>query len=201
MSALPVNFSSDPIEQFNHWFEDAKACPAVRQANAACLSTLDVDGYPDGRMVLLKQHDARGFVFFTNLESVKGRSLSAVPRASLTFYWEPLNRQIRIQGNVERVCDDEADAYWSTRPRLSQLGAWASQQSAPLDRLRTFIQRLRAAEQRFGKEKVSRPPYWTGLRIVPHKIEFWRSRRGRLHERFIYRKQKKFTWIPGRLYP
>ena len=199
-ATLPSSFSADPIEQFRRWFTDAGACPAIRHANAACLSTIDLDGFPDGRMVLLKSFDARGFVFFTNLNSAKGRSLKAVPRAALTFYWEPLKRQARIQGTAEPITDDEADAYWKTRPRLSQIGAWASDQSATLDRLGTFVQRLKETAKQFGTAPIVRPPYWTGLRIIPKKIEFWRERRGRLHERFVYKKQDE-TWVVSRLFP
>jgi pyridoxamine 5'-phosphate oxidase len=200
MTILPKNFSPDPIVQFASWFEEAKACPAILQANAMCLSTVDLDGFPDGRMVLLKGFDARGFVFYTNLNSVKGQSLARMPKAALTFHWDPLARQIRIQGTTEPVADAEADAYWATRPRISQIGAWASLQSDPLDRNRTFIKRLAEATLRFGAGKVPRPPHWSGLRVVPQKMEFWRSRRGRLHERFQYVRDGG-QWTPTRLYP
>jgi pyridoxamine 5'-phosphate oxidase len=200
VSVLPRNFSSDPIEQFGRWFDDAKACKAVLQANAMCLSTLDPDGFPDGRMVLLKGFDARGFIFYTNLESVKGRSLAAHAKAALTFHWDPLARQVRIQGTAERVSDAEADAYWTTRPRLAQIGAWASLQSQTLDRNRTFIKRLSEFAVQFGTGAVPRPPHWSGVRVIPTKIEFWRARRGRLHERFLYR-QDGSQWQVERLYP
>ena len=199
-NVLPKNFSENPLDQFNRWFDDAKNCPAILQANAMCLSTVNSDGFPDGRMVLLKGFDARGFVFFTNLNSVKGKSLAKTPRAALTFHWDPLARQVRLQGATEPVTDAEADAYWVTRPRISQIGAWASLQSEVLDRNRTFIKRLSEYAVKFGTAKVPRPPNWTGIRLVPHKIEFWRARRGRLHERFLYA-LKGAQWTAARLYP
>jgi len=200
MSALPSNFSDDPVKQFSEWYEEAKACRAIEQANAVCVSTVDLSGFPDGRMVLLKHFDARGFVFYTNLESVKSLSLAKIPRAALTFHWDPLKRQIRIQGKTERVSDAEADAYWVTRPRLSQIGAWASEQSRPLDSNRTFIKRLTQFALKFGTHPVPRPPHWSGIRILPAKIEFWRARRGRLHERFLYTKTEG-RWQIQRLFP
>lgn len=190
----------EPVKQFSKWYDDAKACSAIEQANAMCLSTLDLKGYPDGRMVLLKGFDERGFVFFTNLTSVKGKSMAKLARAALTFHWDPLKRQVRIQGDIERVSDQEADAYWVTRPRISQLGAWASLQSQPMDNQQTFIQRIEEVKKRFAKKPVPRPPHWTGLRLEPQRIEFWRERRGRLHERFEYRKSGK-QWRTARLYP
>ncbi|MFA5975272.1 MAG: pyridoxamine 5'-phosphate oxidase [Elusimicrobiota bacterium] len=201
MSHLP-----DPIAQFAAWFEEANRCQAIEQANAACLSTLDRDGFPDGRMVLLKQFDARGFVFYTNLNSVKGKALAAHPKAALTFHWDPLKRQVRIQGTTSLVSPQEADAYWVTRPRLAKIGAWASLQSERLDHNRTFIKRLAEAALKFGTGAVPRPPHWTGIRVIPSKIEFWRSRRGRLHERFLYTKQvlvprPEDQWQIQRLYP
>lgn len=200
IDSLPKNFSPDPIEQFGRWFNEAKACPAILQANAMCLSTIDLNGYPDGRMVLLKGFDARGFVFYTNFGSVKGQSISKVPRSALTFHWDPLKRQVRVQGDTHRVSDAEADAYWASRPRLSQIGGWASLQSQTLDRNRTFIKRLGEMALKFGTGLVPRPPHWSGLRVIPKKIEFWRERRGRLHERFLYERATS-GWAVRRLYP
>jgi len=197
---LPRNFSSNPFEQFERWFAEAEACPAVLQANAMCLSTVTPEGYPDGRMVLLKGRDTRGFVFYTNLESTKGQSLAAVARAALTFHWDPLKRQIRIQGDSQKVTEEEADAYWKTRPRLSQIGGWASDQSRPLANHRTFIERLSQVAKKFENVDVPRPAHWTGLRVIPKRIEFWRERRGRLHERIVYVRDAK-AWSTLRLYP
>ena len=191
---------ADPIAQFSRWFADAKACKAILQANAMCVSTIDLNGFPDGRMLLLKGFDEKGFVFYTNHNSVKGQSLAKNPKASLTFHWDPLKRQIRIQGTTSLVTDAEADAYWKTRPRISQIGAWASIQSEPLDSNRTFIKRLADYALKFGVAPVPRPPYWTGVRVHPIKIEFWRERRGRLHERILYTR-KDNGWNIVRLYP
>ena len=198
MNRIPL--PPDPIAQFAAWYQEAQGCKAIEQADAMCLSTIDPEGFPDGRMVLLKAVDERGFVFYTNLQSIKGRSLAAIPRAALTFHWDPLKRQVRVQGDVEPVSDAEADAYWKTRPRLSQIGAWASRQSEPLDRNRTFIKRLSEFALKFGAAPVPRPPHWTGLRVQPLKIEFWHARRGRLHERFLYRRRGG-AWVAERLYP
>jgi pyridoxamine 5'-phosphate oxidase len=200
VTGLPKNFSEDPIAQFSRWFKEAETCQALEQANAMCLSTMDLDGFPDGRMVLLKGFDARGFVFYTNFHSVKGRSLQALPRAALTFFWDPLHRQVRIQGDVAPVKDAEADAYWASRPRISQISAWASRQSEPMDRLGVLIKRLQEYRKKFGTGVVPRPPHWSGFRVAPRKIEFWRARRGRLHERFLYQK-KESRWIASRLFP
>lgn len=190
----------DPFQLFSEWFKQAEGSSEIKQANAMCLSTLDLAGYPDGRMVLLKGNDERGFVFYTNLKSVKGRSLAKLPKASLTFHWDPLEKQIRIQGDIEKVTDREADAYWKTRPRLAQVGAWASQQSEELASHKAFIQRLTEVDEKFENTPVPRPPHWTGLRVKPTKIEFWRGRRGRLHERLVFRKSGA-SWKASHLYP
>jgi pyridoxamine 5'-phosphate oxidase len=190
----------DPLKRFARWFAQAKNNKSIEDPTAMCVSTIDPGGFPDGRMVLLKGLDERGFVFYTNLNSVKGRALKKIPRAALTFYWEPLKKQVRIQGRTEIVSDDEADAYWKTRPRLTQLGAWASKQSEILPsraRLVAEVARL-ALKHRLGP--VPRPPFWTGVRVVPLKIEFWQGRANRLHDRFLYTKNGG-RWRVKRLYP
>ncbi|HVO33584.1 MAG TPA: pyridoxamine 5'-phosphate oxidase [Elusimicrobiota bacterium] len=198
MSTIPL--ADDPMVQFGVWYKEAEKCKAIEQANAMCLATIDPDGFPDGRMVLMKGFDARGFVFYTNLKSLKGRSLAQLPKAALIFHWDPLKTQIRIQGATDIVPDAEADAYWKTRPRISQIGAWASLQSEPLDSNRTFIKRLSEYALKFGVSAVPRPPHWSGYRLKPVKIEFWRARRGRLHERILYTRQGP-SWNVARLYP
>jgi pyridoxamine 5'-phosphate oxidase len=190
----------DPFVQFGLWFEDAKRLRSIELPEAACLSTIDTKGFPDGRMVLLKAFDEHGFVFYTNLESVKGRSLAREPRAALTFYWEKLKRQVRLQGATELVTDAEADAYWITRPRLAQLGAWASQQSRPLESNTVLLKRVGQYALKYFGRHVPRPSYWTGLRVIPAKIEFWQERPNRLHDRFLYTKSKT-GWDIERLYP
>lgn len=198
---LRGDLAADPIEQFARWFADAEAEPGIVFAEAVCLSTLGPDDTPEGRMVLLKHFDERGFVFYTNLESNKGRSLAAHPKAGMTFYWQPLDRQVRIRGAVEPVSSEEADAYFATRPRGSRIGAWASDQSRDLDTRAALEARLRAVEQRFAGGDVPRPPNWSGRRIVPDAIEFWQEGASRLHDRFVYERDGAGGWVRRRLYP
>ena len=170
-----------------------------------CLSTLDPQGFPDGRMVLLKYVDQKGLVFYTDTRSVKGQSLLALPRASATFYWEPLKRQVRIQGETERVSDLEADAYFKTRPRLSQVGAWVSKQSGTLVSRAALMQAAAAMTIRYVGREIPRPSYWTGFRLRPLKMEFWEERLHRLHQRILYVKcrgrPERDRWEKSRLYP
>ena len=191
----------NPIQQFENWFREAKRAKAIEDATAACLSTIDPAGFPDGRMVLLKGLDARGFVFYTNLQSVKGESLKKRPRAALTFHWAPLKKQVRIQGHTAWATDAEADAYWKTRPRLTQIGAWASKQSKPLPSRAHLLKDAAKYALQFGLSPVPRPPFWTGVRIIPQKIEFWQGRANRLHDRLLYSKDKRGAWNVLRLYP
>ena len=197
-----ADLAADPLVQFDRWFEVARERSGVEMPEACCLSTLDEAGYPDGRIVLLKARDATGFVFYTNLRSVKGRALLARPRAALTFYWEKLARQVRIQGDVERVDDADADAYFASRPRGSQLGAWASEQSAVLESREALLARLSEFAARHGDAPIPRPPHWSGLRIVPHRIELWQGMPDRLHDRFVYRRASPSSpWTIERLAP
>ena len=191
----------NPFRLFNNWFREAGRSKAIDDATAACLSTLDPEGYPDGRMVLLKGFDEQGFVFYTNLHSVKGESLKKRPRAALTFHWAPLNKQVRIQGTTTLVSDAEADAYWKTRSRLAQIGAWASQQSKVLPSRAHLMKEVAKLALKFGLKPVPRPVHWTGVRLVPRKIEFWQGRTSRLHDRILYLKNKRGAWQSLRLYP
>jgi len=190
----------DPFAHFGQWFKAAKRCEAIEDATALCVSTVDGQGRPDARMVLLKEYDARGFVFYTNLQSPKGKQLRTHPQAAMTFHWAPLQRQVRIQGKTELVSDAEADAYWRTRPRLSQLGAWASKQSEELSMRAILIKDVAKLALKYGTGPVPRPSYWTGVRVVPHKIEFWQGQPNRLHDRFLY-SLKGEQWQVARLYP
>lgn len=176
----------DPVRQFGRWFEAARTDEALPLHRAMCLSTVSPEGRPEGRFVLLKDFGDDGFVFYTNLESEKGRSLSVHPVAELTFYWEPLRRQVRIRGPVREVTDEEADAYFRTRPRGSRLSAWASQQSAVLEDREELVERFRELEAGYEGEEVPRPPYWSGYRVLPDRFEFWEERDDRLHARFRY---------------
>lgn len=195
------DLSPDPVEQFARWFAEAEADPRIVFAEAVCLSTVGPAGTPAGRMVLLKHFDARGFVFYTNMESAKSRSLTECPRAAMTFYWQPPGRQVRLHGPVEAVSAAEADAYFLSRPRRSRIAAWASDQSRYLDSRAALEDRVRALEARFAGAGVPRPPHWSGFRIVPEAIEFWQEGEARLHDRFLYERDPGEGWVRRRLYP
>jgi pyridoxamine 5'-phosphate oxidase len=190
----------DPFRQFAAWFDEAANSHAVAEPNAMVLSTA-VDGQPRGRFVLLKGFDARGFVFFTNQESAKGRALEANPLAALTFGWIPLERQVCIEGRVTKMERAAVEAYFATRPRGSRLGAWASPQSEVISGRAVLEENLRAAEARFpGETPVPPPPEWGGYRLAPERIEFWQGRSNRLHDRLRYRRAGE-RWVIERLGP
>lgn len=184
---------------FDQWYAQARTSEP-NDANAVALATVDADGQPAVRMVLLKGHDARGFVFYTNRESRKADALAANPVAALLFHWKSLRRQIRIEGRVEAVSPSESDAYFASRSRDSQLGAWASDQSRPLDVRATFEARFAAMQARFDGGDVPRPPHWGGYRVVPARIEFWQDRAHRLHERRLFVRNDD-GWSETLLYP
>lgn len=189
----------DPIQRFGQLYELAKdAYP--EEPNAAVLATVGADGRPSARVVLLKGFGAEGFVFYTNLESRKGRELRAHPVAALCFYWPRLHQQVRVEGAVEQVADAQADAYFATRERGSQIGAWASAQSSPLSARKELESRVEELNKRFAGKPIPRPPFWSGFRLVPDRIEFWSSRPNRLHDRVLY-ERRAGTWFTGLLYP
>ena len=190
----------NPLRQFAAWFAHAKRAGGCALPEAMCLSTVDAQGRPDARMVLLKGVDERGFIFYTNLQSPKGRQLRHRPEAALTFCWEPMQRQVRIQGRTALVSRAEADAYFATRPRLSQLSAWASKQSAGLISRAVLDRRLARLITRFRGKPVPRPPHWSGIRVIPERIEFWQVRPNRLHDRFLYTRRST-RWTIQRLSP
>jgi pyridoxamine 5'-phosphate oxidase len=193
--------SSDPLALFEAWFAEAKAAEP-NDPEAMALATVDAAGLPDVRVVLLKSADERGFVFYTNEQSAKGAELAANPKAALVLHWKSIRRQVRVRGPVERVSDAEADAYFATRSRLSQIGAWASDQSRPLDSRATFEARVAETERRFAGKEVSRPPHWGGYRVVPVQIEFWMDQPYRLHDRVTFtRDGAGGAWRKTRLYP
>jgi pyridoxamine 5'-phosphate oxidase len=183
----------DPVAQFDAWYREAGT-------DVVCLATASEDGSPSARMVLLKGHGERGFDFYTNFDSAKGRDLAENPRAALVFHWLP-ERQVRVAGTVSRVDDDEAESYWRNRPRASQLSAWASRQSQVVDSRAALERQVRELETRFPDD-VPQPPFWGGYRLEPETIEFWHHRDDRLHDRLRYRRQDRAsTWIRERLAP
>ena len=190
----------DPIELFRQWLDEARRSEP-NDPSAMTLATVDASGAPAARMMLLKGADRAGFAFYTNIDSRKGRELDATRRASLAFHWKSLRRQVRVDGTVERVGDDEADEYFATRPRGSQIGAWASDQSRPLESQAELERRVARFAARYAAGEVPRPPFWTGYRVAPQAIEFWRDRPFRLHERLLYERAPDGGWTRRRLYP
>jgi len=188
-----------PFHLFEEWLADARD-DEINDANAMSLATVDKHGTPDVRMVLLKGLDKRGFVFYTNDESAKGQQLTANPEAALCFHWKSLRRQVRIRGTVEKVGTTEADAYFASRPRASQIGAWASDQSRPVETRHMLEARVHEAECRFAGGNVPRPDHWNGWRVVPMSMEFWRDRPGRLHDRMLFTRRGSH-WDKERLFP
>ena len=193
--------ADDPFALFAAWLEEATASEP-RDPTAMTLATVDAAGLPNARMVLLKGADARGFVFFTNMDSQKGRELDAQKKAALVFHWKSLNKQVRVRGAVARVTDAEADAYFATRPKQAQIGAWASQQSRPLESRLAFEKAIAIYAAKYALGTVPRPPYWSGYRIVPSVMEFWQDRPFRLHDRIDFRRAAPDApWTKTRLYP
>lgn len=194
-----LDVTDDPIEYFKRWFEDAKRS-GLFLPEAVCLATATDAGAPSARMMLLKGVDQRGFVFFTNYDSRKGDELAANPRAALVFHWAILERQVRVEGRVERIAEEESEAYFRSRPRGSRIGAWASRQSAPLAERAELERQVREIEGRYPGEDVPLPPFWGGFRLAPERIEFWQGRIDRLHDRLRYTRSDD-AWIVERLYP
>ncbi len=193
--------ADEPLRLFAAWFTDAKQSEPVNP-EAMTLATVDAQGLPNARMVLLKGFDERGFVFYTNSESIKGHELAAEPKAALTFYWKSLQRQVRVRGQVEAVSPTEADAYFASRSRMAQIGAWASKQSAALESRHAFEKAIARFTAKFAIGTVPRPPYWVGYRVAPHEIEFWQERPFRLHDRVAFtRASPNAPWTKTRLYP
>lgn len=202
-----INEENDPFRLFDAWMTEA-AVAEPEDPNAMTLATADADGRPSARMVLLKGFDDRGFVFYTNFESDKGRQLLANPRAALCFHWKSLRRQVRIEGAASAVSDQEADEYFQSRPRDSRIGAWASMQSRPLQGRWELEQRIAQYVAKFNIGPVPRPPHWSGWRVAPDRIEFWRDRPFRLHDRQVFARdladpaeKTPNEWRISRLYP
>ena len=193
--------ADEPLRLFAAWFEEARRSePSL--AEAMTLATVDADGMPNGRMVLLKGFDQHGFVFYSNLDSQKGQELDHAPKGALIFHWKSLNRQVRLRGPLELVEDAVADAYFATRPRLAQIGAWASKQSAPLESRMALEKAVAVTMAKFAIGKIPRPPNWVGYRLIPLVIEFWEDRPYRLHDRIEFRRTGPTApWDKTRLYP
>ena len=199
LSLSETDVDSDPIRQFHRWFEDATLAE-IPEPNAMALATATPDGRPSARIVLLRGYNERGFTFFTNYESRKGRELEVNPRAALVFHWHDLERQVRIEGKVERVSAAESDAYFQSRPAGSRLGAWASNQSEVIPDRADLEARTRELERQYPDGLIARPDYWGGYRVVPEIIEFWQGRPSRLHDRLRYIRRDE-SWVIERLSP
>jgi pyridoxamine 5'-phosphate oxidase len=191
---------TDPFARFREWFAEAEAQEPV-DPNAMTVATATPDGRPSARAILLKGVDARGFVFYTNQQSRKADELAANPHVALLFHWKSLARQVRVEGVAEPVTDAEADAYYASRPRISRLGAWASDQSRPLDARLTLERRLAEYEAKYPGDDIPRPPHWSGFRVVPERFEFWQNMPFRLHDRTTYVRNADGRWECGKLYP
>jgi pyridoxamine 5'-phosphate oxidase len=193
--------AGEPVRLFAAWFAEAKRSEPVNP-DAMALATVGPDGMPNARMVLMKGFDERGFVFYTNTDSIKGHELAGSPKAALTFYWKSLQRQVRARGTVEAVSKEESDAYFATRSRMAQIGAWASKQSTPLESRLAFEKAIALNTAKFAVGTVPRPPYWSGYRVEPIEIEFWQERLYRLHDRIAFtRTNLTAPWTKTRLYP
>ena len=196
---LKDDLLKNPFDQFASWMEMARH--RERSPEAMCLSTVDRDGFPNGRFVLLRQFDRRGFVFYTDTRSVKGKSLLSSHRAAITFYWPKLDHQVRIQGTTERVSGEVADRYFQSRPRMSRIASCASLQSEVLESPSVLARRVDDLVRKYKGKKIPRPAFWTGFRILPLRFEFWNSRPYRLHDRFLYVKMRRNGWTIEQLYP
>ncbi len=195
-----ASVSDDPIQQFQLWYEEAIAA-GLDEPNAMTLATASPEGRPAARVVLLKQYDAKGFGFFTNYQSRKGQDLEANPFAALLFFWQPLERQVRIEGRVEKLSSEESDAYFQSRPAETRIGAWVSEQSKVLSGREVLEARFEELKRRYAEGPIPRPLHWGGFRVVPETFEFWQGRASRLHDRLRYRREASGVWIIERLAP
>ncbi len=193
--------ADNPFTLFNIWFDEAKQCDAIKEPTAMTLATATKEAAPSCRILLLKELEEDGIVFYTNYESWKSHELKANPQAAICFYWMPLDKQVRMEGRVTAVSDAQSDAYFAGRPHGSQIGAWASRQSQPLESREALIARIEGYEKQFEGKEVSRPPHWGGWKLTPHRIEFWHQQDDRLHDRWHYVKQANGEWVKELLNP
>lgn len=191
---------ADPFDQFDIWWQDA-INSNIDEVNALNLCTVDASGKPSGRIVLLKGYDRDGFVFFTNYQSLKGQELLANPQACMIFFWKELERQVRIDGRIEKVTDKENDTYFFSRPEGSQVGAWSSPQSSVIESRQVIENNVKHYQQVFSNQPITRPPHWGGYRVIPYQVEFWQGRASRLHDRLQYRLTEDGNWHLVRLAP
>lgn len=198
-SLLETDISMDPMEQFSIWWNEAVSSD-IEEVNAMTLATCNKQGVPSARIVLLKGFNAEGFIFFTNYNSDKGKDLKENPKAAIVFFWKELERQIRIEGNVEKITEKESEEYFSSRPKDSQIGAWSSPQSSVIENREVIEQNVETNTARFGDETIPKPPHWGGYIVKPERIEFWQGRENRLHDRILYTKSET-NWIIQRLAP
>lgn len=196
-----TDLASNPTQQFDTWYKLVLEKLGKELTDTCCLSTINLDGYPEGRMVLMREFDENGFVFFTNSTSTKGQSLIKTPKAAMTFYWEPFGWQVRVYGDVERTSKAESDKYFSSRHPQSQIGAWASLQSQSLESRAVFESRIEEYTEKYNGKVIPRPAHWHGFRLKAKQYEFWIARDFRLHDRFIYNQEKDGNWTIVRLYP
>ena len=193
------DLATDPISHFEQWFAEAREAE-LHEPNALTLSTVSLDGYPSSRTVLMKFLDQRGFVFYTNYLSSKAKEIEAMPHVALLFPWILLERQVHIEGEVEKVGAEESQKYFASRPRGSQIGAWASEQSSVIEDRSVLIKKTEELTKKFDGKEVPLPPFWGGYRVIPHRIEFWQGGKGRVHDRFLYSREEK-GWKIERLSP
>jgi pyridoxamine 5'-phosphate oxidase len=191
----------NPIELFRFWYDEASSCKAINDATEVCLATADKNGRPSARMVLLKKFDDRGFCFFTNYNGRKSKEIFENPFASMVFYWNPLGKQIRIEGRVEKLSKAESDEYFFSRPEGSKIGAWASKQSSELKSRSEFLEALETIKKEFQGKEIPRPDFWGGFRIVPDRIEFWQAEEFRYHRRELFEKLQDGSWTNRLLFP
>jgi len=199
---MSIPIIDDPLLIFDEWLKEAQNHQKIKQANAVNLATATRDGVPSNRMVLLKGYSKEGFVFYTNLESKKGSELKENPKAALCFYWEAIDKQVRIEGNVEMVANKEADTYFDSRPLKSRIGAWISKQSQPMESGVDLLKNALNYSIKMKMKKVIRPPFWSGFKVIPKRIEFWQDKNSRLHDRVLFSKSvSESIWQTQRLYP